>query len=54
MKKPLAVAMFAALVSVSPVMAADMPVEPIVEEAQANWYVSLHGGWKFGRIGTTR
>jgi OmpA-OmpF porin, OOP family len=27
--------------------AADMPVEPIVEEAQANWYVSLHGGWKF-------
>jgi opacity protein-like surface antigen len=48
MKKPLAGAMIAALVSVSPVMAADMPVEPIVEEAQANWYVSLHGGWKFG------
>jgi opacity protein-like surface antigen len=48
MKKLLAGAAFAALVSVSPVVAADMPVEPIVEEAQANWYVSLHGGWKFG------
>jgi opacity protein-like surface antigen len=38
----------AVLISVSPVMAADMPVEAIVEEAQSNWYVSLHGGWKFG------
>jgi opacity protein-like surface antigen len=47
MKKLLAGAAFTALASVSPVMAADMPVEPIVEEAQANWYVSLHGGWKF-------
>jgi opacity protein-like surface antigen len=47
MKTLLAGAAFAALASISPVMAADMPVEPIVEEAQANWYVSLHGGWKF-------
>ena len=48
MKKLLAGAAFAALASISPAMAADMPVEPMVEEAQANWYVSLHGGWKFG------
>jgi opacity protein-like surface antigen len=38
----------AVLISVSPAMAADMPVEAIVEEAQSNWYISLHGGWKFG------
>jgi opacity protein-like surface antigen len=37
----------AALLSVSPVRAADVPVEQIVEETQSLWYVSLHGGWKF-------
>jgi opacity protein-like surface antigen len=37
----------AAIVTVSPARAADVPVEQIVEEAQNLWYVSLHGGWKF-------
>ena len=40
-----------ALVGLTPVLAADIvtePVEPVVVEDENNWYVSIHGGWKFG------